>query len=204
MTDTRYRLSFTTGGLFLRESTAVAACFLALRDWQKARDQARQENMLQVRTAAAATRISKEVTARLELLDVEEVEALVDLNMRDQAYLLWVAVCRRYTFVRQFATEVLREHHLSLRRELSFGDYDNFFNSKALWHSELDELTPSTQKKLRQNLFRMLREADLISEQHLIQPALLGPQLAKLLAHGGEGDLMVFPISDTEILRWLG
>lgn len=202
MTNNNFRLSFTTGGLFLRESAIVAERFVVLRDWQKAREQVRQENLLQVRTAAAATRISKEVTARLEMLNVEEVEALVELGMRDQAYLLWVAVCRRYTFIRQFATEVLREHHLSLRRELSLGDYDNFYNSKALWHSELDDLTPSTQKKLRQNLFRMLREADLISEQHVIQPALLSPFVAELLARHGVGDLMVFPISDTEIQRW--
>lgn len=198
----RYRLSFTTGGLFLRESSTVAACYLAARDWKKARDKVRQENLLQVRTAAAATRISKEVTARLELLDDAELEALQDLGIRDQAYLLWVAACRRYTFLREFATEVLREHHLSMRRELSFGDYDNFYNSKALWHPELDELAPSTQQKLRQNLFRMLREADLISEQHVIQPSLLSPFVAELLARHGVGDLMVFPISDTEIQRW--
>lgn len=202
MIDNKFRLSFTTGGLFLRESAIVAERFVVLRDWQEAREQVRQENLLQVRTAAAATRISKEVTARLEMLNVEEVEALVELGMRDQAYLLWVAVCRRYTFIRQFATEVLREHHLSLRRELSLGDYDNFYNSKALWHSELDDLTPSTQKKLRQNLFRMLREADLISEQHAIQPALLSPFVAELLARNCVGDLMVFPISDAEIQRW--
>lgn len=202
MTNNNFRLSFTTGGLFLRESAIVAERFVMLRDWQKAREQVRQENLLQVRTAAAATRISKEVTARLEMLNVEEVEALVELGMRDQAYLLWVAICRRYTFIRRFATEVLREHFLSLRRELSLGDYDNFYNSKALWHSELDDLTLSTQKKLRQNLFRMLREADLISEQHVIQPALLSPFVAALLARNGVGDLMVFPISDAEIQRW--
>ena len=84
-----------------------------------------------------------------------------------------------------------------------FADYDNFYNSKALWHPELDELTPSTQQKLRQNLFRMLREADLISEQHVIQAALLSPHLVELLARRGAGDLMVFPVSDSEIQRWL-
>lgn len=92
---------------------------------------------------------------------------------------------------------------MSLRRELSFADYDNFYNSKALWHPELDELTPSTQQKLRQNLFRMLREADLISEQHVIQAALLSPHLVELLACRGAGDLMMFPVSDSEIQRWL-
>ncbi len=199
----RYRLSFTTGGLFLREASTVVERYLSIRDWKAARYQVLQENLLQVRTAAAATRISKEVTARLELLDDAELEALQEVELREQAYLLWVAACRRYTFIRAFATEVLREHHLSLRRELSFADYDNFYNSKALWHPELDELTPSTQQKLRQNLFRMLREADLISEQHVIQAALLSPHLVELLARRGAGDLMEFPVSDSEIQRWL-
>lgn len=199
----RYRLSFTTGGLFLRESSTVVERYMSIRDWRAARDQVRQENLLQVRTAAAATRISKEVTARLELLDDAELEALQEGGLREQAYLLWVAACRRYTFIREFATEVVREHHLSLRRELSFGDYDNFYNSKALWHPELDELALSTQQKLRQNLFRMLREADLISEQHVIQTALLSPHLVELLLRRGVDDLMVFPVSDSEIKRWL-
>lgn len=203
MIPEQYRLSFTTGGLFQREALTVVERYLSIRDWRAARDQVRQENLLQVRTAAAATRISKEVTARLELLDDAELEALQEGGLREQAYLLWVAACRRYTFIREFATEVVREHHLSLRRELSFGDYDNFYNSKALWHPELDELALSTQQKLRQNLFRMLREADLISVQHVIQTALLSPHLVELLLRRGVDDLMVFPVSDSEIKRWL-
>jgi len=102
----RYRLSFTTGGLFLREATTVVERYLSIRDWKAARDQVRQENLLQVRTAAAATRISKEVTARLELLDDAELEALQDGGLREQAYLLWVAACRRYTFIREFARKL--------------------------------------------------------------------------------------------------
>ncbi|HIH4665008.1 TPA: BrxA family protein, partial [Pseudomonas aeruginosa] len=70
-----YRLSFTTGGLFIQESPPVAELFLMKRDWQEARDQVREMNLLQVRTAAAATRISKEIVARLEHLDVGELEA---------------------------------------------------------------------------------------------------------------------------------
>ncbi|MCS0585334.1 DUF1819 family protein [Massilia pinisoli] len=199
----RYRLSFTTGGLFLQEAPTVAACYLNFRDWVRARDQVRQDNLLQVRTAAAATRISKEVTARLEHLDELELQALLGLNLRDQASLLWVAACRRYAFIRDFATEVLREHHVLMRRQLSFGDYDNFYNSKALWHAELDDIATSTQHKLRQNLFRMLREADLVSEQHMIQPALLSPHLAHLLAKRSERELLVFPATDSDIQRWL-
>lgn len=203
MSSERYRLSFTTGGLFLQEAPLVAGRFLSLGDWSQTRDKVRQENLLQVRTEAAATRISKELVARLEQLDGEELELLVEGSLREQGYLLWAAACRRYIFIRDFAIEVLREYHLSRRHKVTPGDYDAFFNAKALWHAELDGLAVSTQHKLRQNLFRMLREADLLTEQGLIQPALLTPHLARLIANHGHENLLVFPAMDSEIQRWL-
>lgn len=199
----RYRLSFTTGGLFLREAPLVVERYLALRDWKQTREQVRNENLLQVRTTAAATRISQELIARLELLDPEELEFLVDGSLREQGYLLWAATCRRYTFIRDFAREVLREHYLLLRRQLTTNDYEAFCNAKALWHAELDELASSTHSKLRQNLFRMLRDADLVSAQHQIQPVLIDPALARLLGRHGNEQLLIFPATDHEIKRWL-
>ena len=99
--------------------------------------------------------------------------------------------------------EVLREHYLLRRHQLTFGDYDAFYSAKALWHVELDEIAPSTQHKLRQNLFRMLREADLVSEQQQIRSAVPSPALAALLAQRGREALLVFPATDNEIQRWL-
>lgn len=199
----RYRLSFTTGGLFLQEAPVIVERYLALRNWSQTRDQVRNDNLLQVRTAAAALRISKELISRLELLASDELEELVNGNARDRGYLLWVAACRRYAIIHDFAIEVLREHYLLMRRQLSFGDYDAFYNAKALWHTELDEIAQSTQHKLRQNLFRMLRDAGLISDQQHIQAAMLSPRLAQLFARRGRDDLLVFPATDNEIQRWL-
>ncbi|MNF73485.1 hypothetical protein D3C84_554860 [compost metagenome] len=199
----RYRLSFTTGGLFLQEAPLVVERYLTLRDWKQTREQVRAENLLQVRTSAAATRISKELIARLELLDPEELEFLMDGSLREQGYLLWAATCRRYAFIRDFAREVLREHYLLMRRQLTTSDYDAFCNAKALWHAELDDLSASTHSKLRQNLFRMLRDADLISAQHQIQPVLITPALAHLLARHDNEQLLIFPATDHELKRWL-
>jgi len=203
MTTDRYRLSFTTGGLFLQEAPLVAERYLALRDWSRTRDQVRNDNLLQVRTAAAALRISKELVSRLELLELPELEELLHGSLRDRGHLLWAAACRRYAIIHDFAVEVLREHYLLLRRQISFGDYDAFYNSKALWHTELDEIAASTQHKLRQNLFRMLRDADLISDQQHIQAAMLSPRLAQLLARRGRDELLVFPATDNDMKRWL-
>ena len=203
MTVTTYRLSFTTGGLFINESVMAANLYVKSNDWQQVRDQIRSENLLQVRTAAAALRISKEVVARLEHLTDEEVAALTNGTARERGYLLWAAVCRRYTFIRDFAMEVLREYFITLRQSLELKDFDAFFNGKAMWREELDSTAATTQLKLRQNLFRMMRDADLISDANVIQPAMLTNAVATLLATKGREALLIFPISDTDINRCL-
>ncbi len=177
----------------------VAELFLEKRNWLLTREQVRADNLLQVRTASAALRISQEVVARLELLTIPELECIVDGSIRERDYLLWSAACRRYDFIRDFAVEVLREYFVTLRQELHLKDFDAFFNGKALWHEELDNTAPSTQNKLRQNLFRMLREGDLISAQHIIQPALLTPRIARLLARQGRDAFLIYPLADSDI-----
>jgi len=202
-TDELYLLAFTTGGLFRREAPLVATLYLALGDWNATRHQILSDNLLQVRTAAAGRRLSRELIARLALLDRAELEALNAANPRDLGYLLWAAACRRYAFIRDFAVEVLREFHLTRRRHLALADFDAFRGAKSLGHPELEAVTASTRRKLRQNLFRMMREADLLDDQGQIQPALLSPSLARLLARPGPASLLIFPASDLEIQRWL-
>jgi len=202
MTNSRYRLSFTTGGIFSQESAMMADIYLRKLDWGLTREQVRAENLLQVRTATAALRISKEIMARLEYLSVPELECVVNGTVRERGYLLWAATCRRYEFIREFAVEVLREYFVTLRQVLQLKDFDSFFNSKAMWHEELDNTAPSTQSKLRQNLFRMMREADLISPENIIQPTMLTPKIAALLSTRGRDAFLIFPLADTDINRW--
>lgn len=187
----------------MQEAPVVAERYLLLGDWKKTRDQVRNENLLQVRTSTAATRISKELISRLEILNPDELRYLIAAPRREQAYLLWSAACRRYAFIHDFAVDILHEHFITLRYQITHNDFDAFTNSKAVWHAELDELAPSTLQKLRSNLFRMLRDADLLSDAGLIQPAMLTSTLAKLLAQADSNTLLVFPATDMDIKRWL-
>jgi predicted 3-demethylubiquinone-9 3-methyltransferase (glyoxalase superfamily) len=141
--------------------------------------------------------------ARLETLSEEEVSFLVECSATDRVHLLWSAVSRRYSFIQEFARDVLREHFVLMRRQILLSDFDAFYNQKALWHPELDQLAKSTQSKLRQNLFRMMRDAGYINDQYTIAPAMLTPALAQLLAKNGGASLLIFPVSDLDIKRWL-
>ena len=147
------------------------------------KEKVKSENLLQARTQSSVQRIFRELAPRLQHLTEEQLALLVEGNHQEQKQLLWFAICKRYAYIREFAIEVIHEKYLSLDYELTEFDYEAFFNRKADWHAELDRLKETTRKKIKEVLFRMLREAELISEDRMITAA----------------SLPVFPISLADI-----
>jgi len=85
---------------------------------------------------------------------------------------------------------------------LTTQDYDIFFEEKAEWYVELEKLTASTRGKLRQVMFKMMREAEILSRENLIIPALLTRDLVNVLAEDSPAWLTVLPVSEAEIKQW--
>ena len=199
MSNERYSMSFTTGSLFHRESVKLAALYLDLGDWNSVRDKVIAENLLQSRTLNTLKRVCREIVSRLKTLSSGELEFLVQGSHQQQAYLLWLAVCRRYRFIADFAVEVLRERYITLKTDLSYEDFDSFFNQKSEWHSELDEIRPATRSKLRQVLFKILREADLLTADNMINAAMLSPRLLDVILQGSRRDVLYFPVFESDL-----
>lgn len=199
MNTVRYSMSFTTGSLFHRESVKFAELYLELGSWDATRSHIIHQNVLQARTLNTSKRICREVISRLKTMSSQELSFLVETNSKDQAYLLWLAVCRRYRFIADFAVEVIRERFISLKTDLNYIDFDSFFNRKSEWHVELDEIQPSTKSKLRQVLFKMLREADLLTENHLINSANLSPNLIEAIYQTDRQEIMYFPLFESNL-----
>lgn len=204
MNNARYSMSFTTGGLFHRESLKFAALYLDLGEWDATREEIIRRNVLQARTLNTSKRICREIISRLKTLSLQELGFLVEANRQDQAYLLWLAVCRRYRFIADFAVEVIRERFITLKTDLHPIDFDAFFNRKSEWHAELDEIQPSTKSKLRQVLFKMLREVDLLTESHLINAATLSPDLIEAICRTDRREIMYFPLFESNLKEMAG
>ncbi len=195
----KYRLSFTTGGLYYRESIKLAELYLALRDWSEVRQKVLAENLLQLNTHSSQVRTYREVSSRLQQLSDIELELFMDCSEQDKRYLLWLAICRYYVFIEQFAVEVLREKFLSMDMNLPHHDYDVFFNRKSEWHDELDALSQSTRNKLRQILFRILVEVGLLSKNNSIIPAIITPRVAREIFKPSNSQAVIYPISDADL-----
>ena len=73
-TVSRYKLSFTSGALLMREAVIAAPLYLRERDWSKVRAVVEEGNLLQARTVASGRRIAREAVQRLAVLTDDEIE----------------------------------------------------------------------------------------------------------------------------------
>jgi hypothetical protein len=199
----RYSMSFTSAALAYREAVVVAETYHQLGNWEATRDTIVAENLLQMRTQNASKRICREIISRLRLLTPAELALVIDGTRLEQNYVLWLAVCKRYRFIYDFAVEVLREKFLRFSLELTYDDYDTFFNAKAEWHPEVERIPSGNRKKQRQFVFRMLRDAELLSGESHILPALFTPRIAAALQEDNPIYFTIYPVSDFDIREWI-
>lgn len=80
-------------------------------DWGDVRGRLSEDNLLQARTVIRRAP-RRETVQRLTVFNDLELELLVEASPSERSLLLWVAACRRYTFIGEFAEEVVRERYL--------------------------------------------------------------------------------------------
>ncbi|NCB71772.1 MAG: DUF1819 family protein, partial [Clostridia bacterium] len=88
-----YIMSFSSGGLSLRESLIATNAFLSSNDWDQARKLVIQENLLQSRMVSSAKRLLSEIIPRLQLFSERELHLFRSSTDQDQRHLLWLAIC---------------------------------------------------------------------------------------------------------------
>lgn len=201
-TAKRYKMSFTVGGLFYQESMIATELYVKKQDWSVVQNEILESNLFQARTKSSLKRICREIISRLRLLSLEQLEIINKGSRQEQLQILWIAVCKRYVFIHEFAVEVIREKFLLMDYALTEEDYTIFFHTKAEWHEELNNLKDSTQKKLKQVVFRILREAEIISDVNIILPSILSQSIARMLLNDKSGLYIVLPVSDIDIKEW--
>ncbi|HQT89707.1 MAG TPA: DUF1819 family protein [Acidiphilium sp.] len=187
-------MSFAVGGLLLNESIEVARLHAPSETWDATLRRALDEGITSLPKAASRRRTLREIVNRISTLNDEELDYLVDeADRHDQQALLWLATCRAYRFVREFATEVIRERYLSYQLHLPLESFDILFAAKAEWDDGLAGISSTTRSKLRQVLFRMMREANVISNDNQILSVYVSPRLKMLVGEKRPQDFVLFP-----------
>ena len=189
-----YKMSFSTGGLFLNESLEVARLHREDEAWRDTIARALGEGAASLPKAASQRRTLREIANRISVLTSDELDFFTtDADRNEQQALLWLATCRAYRFVREFAIEVVRERFLSYQLDLHLETFDTLLDAKAEWDEGLAGISRSTRLKLRQILFRIMREAGVISGEGRIQAYYLSTRLNRLIADNSPADLAIYP-----------
>ena len=188
----KYKMSFTSSSLRCRESAIIADLFLRLSDWNAVRNEVLSQNILQLNTASSQKRIFSEIKSRLKHLSSPELQILATNVSNDGEVILWLAICRCYTFIGEFARDVVHEKYISFQKTVDICDYDLFFEKKSILHPELNDLTAATQGKLRQVVFKLLRESNIIGRSNEILATYFSPAISQLLT---TDDFGYFPTS---------
>jgi len=168
-----YNFSFTAGALLHAETMLVTDIFIETLSWDITKKKIIEDNLLRTRTKSSSQRLFREISMRLSNLHEKTLELLNNLSDETlEKQIIWISICKTYPFISDFISEVVQEKIDVLDYTLTFDDYDCFFNKKAQWHSEIDNLSPSTQNKVRQVIFRMFKEMSFLSQEDTMLPLL--------------------------------
>lgn len=150
---------------------------------------------------ATGKRILQELQKRIAQLTSEQLAILANGDFTNQKQIAFLSICKTYGFIRDFVVEVLRDKLLVFDDQISEGEYITFFRKKAELYPEMESLTEVTQKKLRQVVFTILEQTNLIDsvKNKIIQPQILDPKVIQAIIEDDPQWLKVFMINDMEI-----
>ncbi|MBP7508956.1 MAG: DUF1819 family protein [Prolixibacteraceae bacterium] len=196
----KYILSFTAASLRLNEMVKVATAALdnAGGDLAMVKESGVVFSSVKIRTS---DREFREVRKRLETLTPDQTAILIRGDLISQKQIAFLSVCKRYTFIRDFAVDVIRDKVLVFDYQLNESDYKSFINSKLSLHTELEEFSESTLKKAKQVMFRILEQAGIINNpvDKQIQPQILQQDVINATVRDDPAWLKIFMMSDKDI-----
>jgi hypothetical protein len=192
-----YDFSFTAVSLRINETVLVAK---AIRD----KTEIDYVNDLGAGKSSTGRRRLTEFKKRISVLTKEEIEILIHGDFVAKRQIAFISVCKTYAIIKDFAIEVLREKLLVYDYQISEGDYISFYRRKVDLHAKMEVLSITTEKKVRQVIFRILAEAGLINDtkERVIQPQIVDIYVANSVLLDNANWLKVLLLSDMDIQKY--
>ena len=190
MHNQSFSLSFTAGGLYVREGIILARLLVDGHSWDTIKSMVFRDNIFQVTRDTSAKRLYSELAKRMSYLTQDEYTLLATGTETEQKSLLWVAACRQYPFIAAFATTI-RNRYMSYLRDMPMGEYTYMYDQLATIHPELTTITLSTKAKIRSVAYKMAVDAGILNSDKSIAVVRLSTRFIDTLSH--HDDILYFP-----------
>jgi len=190
----KYDFSFTASSVRLNEMIMVAKATLDQREIDYVNELGRGK-------VSTGKRMLNEFRKRLSHLTTDQLSLLATGDFLIKKQIAYLSVCKTYGFIRDFVIEVIREKFLIFDDRLTDGDFLSFYRRKTDLHPEMDTLTETTQKKIKQVTFKILEQSDIIDnvKDKVIQPQLVDDAVVRVILSDHPEWLKIFLMSDVDI-----
>jgi hypothetical protein len=199
-----YKLSFTSASLLVNDSIKVAEIYSEYNDWPTTKEIILKENILQRKKEGTVVRELQELRHRLNSLTQKELQLLLNSNPETQKLILFLAVCKYYSYIKEFTVEVLRQKLILFDNQIYDSDYVKFFAQKSNSSNKLNLISENTKEKIKRVVFTILWQAGIINSVKLkmIQPPFLTVKLIEAVVADNPEFLKVLLVSDKDIKNY--
>lgn len=197
-----YNLSFTAGAAMLMETHAVAQILIECDgDWATTKKRVFDENVMQKDKLSSTSRYFALIKQRLEVLTTDEINLLANSPVAIQRQIILLAICKTYKFIYDFINEIVRDAYYNRYEKISKTSFNEFFNEKKYEHPELEKVTEKSVGKMRQVLFRILEQTELIEDVNsgILRRPYLNSTVEQTIVKDNPVLLAVFLYSNSEI-----
>lgn len=200
-----YKLSFTSASLLVNDSLKVAEIYYDKKKWQVTKEIILRENILQRKKEGTIVRELQEIRHRLRALTKKQLELLLNSNVEMQKLILFLGVCKYYTFIKEFTVEVLRQKIILFDNQIYDSDYEKFFAQKSSISHKLNTISEATKEKIKRVLFTILWQAGIMSsvKTRIIQQPFLTSTLIEAVVEDNPEYLKIFFVTDRDIKNYI-
>lgn len=195
-------MTFTAGAAMINETCAVAEAFFDCdKDWEKTWQKALNENLMAKEKLSSNRRYFALVKQRLETLSEDELLALLEGSVPVRRQMILLAICKAHPFIYDFLTENVRDAFFMMQEKVSFANFNEFFNEKKYDHPELNDITDVTVAKMRQVVFRIMEQTELIEnvDSGVIRRPYLSEKVERIVVKDDSKWLTIYLYSNNEI-----
>ena len=195
-------MSFTAGAAMLNEMHAVAEALLACDgDWERTKDKTFKENLMEKEKMSSNVRYFALMKQRLEVLNDAELDMLVNGTVAVRRLIVLLAICKAHSFIYDFISENVRDCFYNQYDKISYANFNEFYNEKKYEHPEIEQVSELTVAKMRQVVFRILEQTELIedAESGILRRPYLSEAIERMVVKDNPKWLAIYLYSNNEI-----
>jgi len=197
----KYSFSFTGASALISETLVIAKEYRKLNDWNTVQISLSDNNHLNKVKQGTFKREFSEIKKRLSLITPNQLQLMIQGSYEEAKFIILLSLVKAYPYLFDFIVEVLLNKYLLFDRTLLNSDYTRFVNSKSLQHPELEKITETTSKKVKQVVFKLLEQVGLITniKNGIILKPFLSSEITRVILDDDPVYLSAFLYSNQEI-----